>query len=306
MRDAFFDELSIVAERDERIVFFTADHGAQSLDAFQAKFPDRFYNIGIAEQNMVSMAGGLASKGKIPVVYGIAPFVSLRALEQVTLDVASMNLPVTIVGIGPGFCYSTDGYTHHGLQDLGAMATVPNLTILNSSDPVSTRLFASETGSEMAPRYIRIEKGQLQSLERVEKGWQAKGFGTVKQGSKKVVVITTGSITHEVLRACEDIEAELELAPTVLDVHRLKPLPVAELADLISEADEIFVVEENYVFLAKEIAFELSLRGQAAKISSLAVKEKFFSEGATRDFMREIGGVSSKMIADWIVEQRQT
>jgi transketolase C-terminal domain/subunit len=89
-------------------------------------------------------------------------------------------------------------------------------------------------------------------------------------------------------------------------VHRLKPLPVADLADLISEADEIFVVEENYVFLAKEIAFELSLRGQAAKISSLAVKEKFFSEGASRDFMREIGGVSSKMIADWIVEQRKT
>ena len=303
MRDAFFDELAIVAESDERIVFFTADHGAQSLDAFQAKFPDRFYNIGIAEQNMVSMAGGLASKGKIPVVYGIAPFVSLRALEQVTIDVASMNLPVTVVGIGPGFCYSTDGYTHHGLQDLGAMATVPNLTILNSSDPASTRLFASEIGSDMAPRYIRIEKGQLQSLERVETGWQANGFGTVKQGSKKIVVITTGSITHEVLKACEDIEAELGLAPTVIDVHRLKPLPVADLADLISEADEIFVVEENYVFLAKEIAFELSLRGQVSKFSSLAVQEKYFSEGASRDFMRGIGGVSSSSIFEWIREK---
>lgn len=301
MRDAFFDELAIVAERDDRIVFFTADHGAQSLDAFQAKFPDRFYNIGIAEQNMVSMAGGLASKGKIPVVYGIAPFVSLRALEQVTLDVASMNLPVTIVGIGPGFCYSTDGYTHHGLQDLGAMATVPNLTILNSSDPVSTRLFASEIGSEMAPRYIRIEKGQLHSLERVEQGWQANGFGTVKQGSKKIVVIATGSITHEVLKACEDIEAELGLVPTVIDVHRLKPLPAADLADLIAEADETFVVEENYVFLAKEIALELSLRGQAGKISSLSVQEEFFSEGASREFMRNLAGISVSEIRSWIV-----
>lgn len=301
MRDAFFEELARRAENDDRIVFFTADHGAQSLDDFQAKFPERFYNVGIAEQNMVSMAGGLASKGKIPVVYGIAPFVSLRALEQVTLDVASMNLPVTIVGIGPGFCYSTDGYTHHGLQDVGVMATVPNLTILNSSDPVSTRLFASEIGSEMlGPRYVRIEKGHLQSLERVEQGWQAKGFGTVKQGSKKAVIITSGSITHEVLKACNEIEFELGLVLTVIDVHRLKPLPVDGIVQLISEAEQTLFVEENYAYLAKEIAFELGLRTKTAKISSLAVKEKFFSEGASRDVMRGIGGVSSLSIFEWI------
>lgn len=303
MRDAFFDELASVAEQDDRVVFLTADHGAQSLDRFQEKFPQRFYNIGIAEQNMVSMAGGLASKGKIPVVYGIAPFVSLRALEQVTLDVASMNLPVTIVGIGPGFCYSTDGYTHHGLQDVGAMATVPNLTILNSSDPVSTKLFASEIGQVLTPRYVRIEKGTLAPLSREFLNWTVDGFATVRQGGGKILVVSTGSIVHEVLVACDELKSDSGLDPTVLDIHRLKPLAVSDIADLIATAEHTFVIEESYSYLAKEIALELSVRGQVRKFATLSVREEFFSKGGSRDLMRVVGGVSKAQIVTWMKQQ---
>lgn len=303
MRDAFFDELARTAENDDRIVFLTADHGAQSLDNFQAKFPERFYNIGIAEQNMVSMAGGLAAKGKIPVVYGIAPFVSLRALEQVTLDVASMNLPVTIVGIGPGFCYSTDGYTHHGLQDVGAMATVPNLRIFNSSDPKSTRYFASNIGIELKPTYVRIEKGQLVSLKRQESDWTDKGFGTVRNGSKSALILTSGAITHEVLRSCDDLERACGVSATVVDVHCLKPIPASDLVELISLHDQTLVVEENYCYLAKEIAFELSRESKTCRLESLAVPERYYTQGGPRQLMRSLGGVANAEITAWFHER---
>lgn len=303
MRDAFFQELAVTAANDDRIVFLTADHGAQSLDSFQSNFPKRFYNVGIAEQNMVSMAGGLASKGKLPVVYGIAPFVSLRALEQVTLDVASMNLPVTIVGIGPGFCYSTDGYTHHGLQDIGAMATVPNLSIYNSSDPASTKYFASNIGKDLRPKYVRIEKGQLTPLERQESDWQQNGFGTVRNGSNSALILTSGAITHEVLRSCEDLERQHGVSATVIDVHRLKPIPAPELVELISMHEQCLVVEENYCYLAKEIAFELSKRSMVGRLKSLSVPEEYFVKGGPRELMRSLGGVANAEITAWLQKQ---
>jgi transketolase len=300
MRDAFFEELSMLASSDERIVFLTADHGAQALGPFEREFPNRFYNIGIAEQNMISVAAGLAAKGKLPVAYGITPFVSLRALEQVTLDVASMNLPVTIVGIGPGFCYSTDGYTHHGLQDLGAMATVPNLTIKNSSDPATTKQFASEIGSALAPTYIRIEKGAMPILVRESASWAEDGFGVVMKGDPKILVLSTGSLVHEVLVASEDIKNETGITPTVVDVHRLKPLPTKPLLELIAKAEKVYVVEENYCYLAKELAFAIQNNGLSVKLSSLSVPENYYSQGADRGFMRNLGGVSADQISSWL------
>ena len=300
MRDAFFEELSTLASIDDRVVFLTADHRAQALTRFEQNFPNRFYNIGIAEQNMISLAAGLAAKGKLPVAYGIAPFVSLRALEQVTLDVASMNLPVTIVGIGPGFCYSTDGYTHHGLQDVAAMATVPNLKIKNSSDPATTELFASEIGLTKSPTYIRIEKGPLPVLVREAPSWVGDGFGIVKCGNPKVLVLSTGSLVHEVLTACEELNEKTGLAPTVVDVHLLKPLPLAGLLAILKSAEHVFVVEENYSFLAKEVALEVAARGLALKFSSLSVPEIYFSQGSDRAFMRELAGISAGKISSWL------
>lgn len=303
MRDAFFEELSTLASIDDRVVFLTADHGAQALTRFEKNFPNRFYNIGIAEQNMISVAAGLAAKGKLPVAYGIAPFVSLRALEQVTIDVASMNLPVTIVGIGPGFCYSTDGYTHHGLQDLAAMATVPNLKIKNSSDPATTQLFASEIGLAKSPTYIRIEKGPLPVLVREAPSWVSDGFGIVKSGDPEVLVISTGSLIHEVLRACKNLTDKTGLTPTVLDVHLLKPLPLKGLLTLLTNAEQVFVVEENYAFLSKELAFEIATRGLALKFSGLSVPEKYFPQGADRSSMRGLGGISASGISSWMIEK---
>ena len=113
---------------------------------------------------MISVAAGLALSGKNVFVYSIVDFVTLRCLEQISVDLSGMRLSVNIVGVGTGFTYSTDGPTHHGIQDVAAMASIPNLDIYNSSDPVNTKAFAEMAYREAGPKYIRIEKGNLPQL----------------------------------------------------------------------------------------------------------------------------------------------
>ena len=144
MRDAFFNSLYEIIEVDKDVIVLTADHGAFGLNKIKENFPRQYINIGIAEQNMVSVASGLALSGKVVYIYSIINFVTLRCLEQINIDIASMNLHVNIVGVGAGFTYSTDGPTHHGTQDVAIMSAIPNLSIYNCSDVVNTYRFAKK------------------------------------------------------------------------------------------------------------------------------------------------------------------
>ena len=159
MRDAFFDAVYDEAAQNPSVYFLSDDHGAFSLERFQKDFPDRYINIGIAEQNMIGVSSGLSLSGKIVYCYGISPFVSLKVLEQISLDLAAIGSNVNIVSVGAGFTYATDGPSHHGLQDLSAVLSTPNITILNSSDPKSTQAFAKIATRQNGPKYIRIIDG---------------------------------------------------------------------------------------------------------------------------------------------------
>jgi len=161
MRDAFFDPLVKEALVNKNIIILAADHTAMSLELMKNQIPEQFINVGISEQNMISVAAGLALRGKKVFAYGINPFVSLKVLEQATVDVAAQKLDVNIVGVGAGFAYSTDGPSHHGLQDVGCMLSVPQMEIWNCSDPATSGMIARLAINQNGPRYIRIEKGVL-------------------------------------------------------------------------------------------------------------------------------------------------
>jgi len=292
MRDAFFLELLTVAREDERIVLLTADHGAQALVDFESEMPGRFFNVGIAEQNMISVAAGLASQGKRPVAYGIAPFVSLRVLEQISLDVAAMHLPVTIASIGSGFTYSTDGLSHHGLQDVAAVLSVPQMAVLNSSDPESTRAFAREVSTSSSPRYVRLEKGPRPNHVRSEGNWESQGWGTIRQGDSANLVITTGVISHSVLNAADELLKRTGSQPTVVDVHRFAPLPDKGLFEIIARSSSVLVIEEQYPALGPTICFEANRRGLGVHFNFLHAPFEYFHEGADRETMLARAGLS--------------
>lgn len=298
MRDAFFVELLDLARDDDRVVLLTADHGAQALVDFEREMPARFYNVGIAEQNMISVAAGLASQGKLPVAYGIAPFVSLRVLEQITLDVAAMELPVTIASIGSGFTYSTDGLSHHGLQDTATILTVPKMTILNSSDPASTKAFARQVSTSSHPRYVRLEKGFQPELQRIQEDWESRGWSTINEGNSPSLVITTGVIAHSVVRASVKMLELTGSQPTVVDIHRLAPLPDDGLFETISQYSSVLVVEEQYPALGPLICFEANKRGLDLSFSFLHTPTEYFHEGADRETMLARAGMSASTILE--------
>ena len=141
MRTTFVKTLIELARKDDRIFLLTPDMGYSVLESFRDEFPDRFLNTGIAEQNTIGVAAGLALTGKIVYVYSIIPFVTMRCYEQVRLDLAYNNTNVKLIGIGAGLTYGSLGPSHHAVEDIAIMRSIPNMTVLCPGDPIETKEF---------------------------------------------------------------------------------------------------------------------------------------------------------------------
>ena len=161
VRDAFFYGLYDLAQKDKNVILLTADMGALALEKFQCDFPDRFINVGIAEQNLIGVATGLSMMGKKVYVYGIASFVIYRCLDQIRCDLVEMNLPVTIIGAGVGLSYGSDGASHHALYDLLIMRQFPNVTILTPHNAEESQQAVKMSYESDHPVYVRLSKGEL-------------------------------------------------------------------------------------------------------------------------------------------------
>ena len=304
MRDAFFEKLVEMARLDERIIVLSADHGAFALKKFEEEMPERYINMGIAEQNMVGVAAGLAASGKIVFIYGISPFVSLRVLEQLTIDVAAMQLPVNVISVGAGFTYSTDGPTHQGLQDISAVATIPGMTILNSSDPENTRAFVEMAIFTEKPHYIRIEKEKLSSFDRttVNENFMMKGFSILESGNSQTLVITSGSLSHNVLAAAKEYETSSGLIPRILDLHQIRPLKDEHLGNEIDVAKVILTFEESYTetglsMLISQFCMSRKWKGD---LYSSGVNESFVFLGAERADLKKIYNIDNSGIVEFM------
>ncbi|MFC2001752.1 transketolase family protein, partial [Chloroflexota bacterium] len=158
MRDAFFDKLYEIAIKDRNLIIVSADMGAPSLDIFRRDLGSQFINVGIAEENMITVATGLALEGKKVFTYAMTPFASSRCYEMTKVDLSLMNIPVTIVSVGAGFSYDDSGPTHHCTEDIAIMRVLPNMTILNSSDSAMAAIFAEMSCTISGPSFIRLDR----------------------------------------------------------------------------------------------------------------------------------------------------
>ena len=158
MRNAFAEEITNLAQKDKKIVLLSGDIGNKLFDKFRAKFPHRFYNCGIAEACMTGVASGIAHLGLSPITYTIATFNTARCLEQIKLDICYPNLPVIIVGTGAGLSYASLGATHHSLDDIAFLRTIPNLNILCPSDPNEVKKLLKDALKMKGPVYLRLGK----------------------------------------------------------------------------------------------------------------------------------------------------
>ena len=220
MRKTFINTLIDLARADKDIVLITPDMGFSVLEPFFEEFPERSINCGIAEQNAVSIASGLALMGKKPYVYTIIPFLIGRAYEQVRLDVAYMNTNVKLIGIGAGFTYGAAGATHHAIEDIGLMRGLPNMTVCCPGDNNEAAQIVRASVSNKAPMYIRIgrhNRGVFNNLN------LEIGKASVIEKGRDIAVIVTSNMLPEGFDYCKKLKASGR-TPYLISMHTIKPL----------------------------------------------------------------------------------
>lgn len=232
-----------LAAQDPRIALLTGDLGFMAIEPFIERFPDRFYNVGVAEQNLVGIATGLAESGYLPFIYSIAPFATLRPYEFIRNGPVLHHLPVRIVGIGGGFEYATAGPTHFALEDIAVMRALPGLAVIAPADYQQAASALAQTWNLPGPIYYRVGKDDKTTVPGLHGKFALGATQRVRDGDD-LLFLATGSIASEVVAAA-DLLADCGIEAAVHVVASIVPSPSAELADLLSHYSLALTVETH-------------------------------------------------------------
>jgi transketolase len=260
MRQAFVSTLCSLARQNPKIMLLTADLGYGVLEPFIEAFPDRYINVGCAEQNMIGVATGLAIEGFIPYCYSIATFATMRCFEQFRNGPALHNLPVRLIGVGGGYSYGHAGPTHHGLEDLDIMATLPNVDVFAPAWDYQVKQVIRESVNSLNPVYIRIDKNNGDMFfNTLNQDMGVYGHVISHLGYLKcdVLLVSTGSISHEVLKAVRVLHSEA--IKTTFMIHScLKSSSIRIDKNAIVLYKNVVVIEEGSSALYNLMASTIS------------------------------------------------
>lgn len=243
MRKTFIQALIELAEKNDQIWLLCGDLGYSVLEPFTTRFPERFLNVGVAEQNMIGVAAGLALSGKQVFCYSIANFPIMRCLEQIRNDVCYHQLKVRIVAVGGGFAYGSAGYSHHGLEDLAVMRAMPNMLVTAPGDPIETRLVLNAMVADPGPAYLRLGKGGEPSFPEEAPAYRL-GDLLRKRPGNDVTFLTTGAILSEAMEAATILDRH-GIHAGVMSLPVLKPLNREALLALARQTPWLITVEEH-------------------------------------------------------------
>lgn len=299
MRNAFID--TVVEECDKRddIFIISGDAGLGVLDSFKERHPNRFLNLGIAEQNAASFAAGLALAGYKVYLYNIVPFVLYRCYEQVRNDICYEDLPVVLVGIGSGITYAPQGMTHYSVEDIGIARTLPNLVVLSPIDPLEAKAAARYSLEARQPVYVRLAKKGEPRIREDEVTDITKPF-RIKEGDD-VAILFHGSIGEEVLEAAALLEKSA-IHPRIISVPMVQPLDFKGLESLLGGVKYVFCVEEHFANtgLGSILANEYARSSPKWRLFSIGIEDKFIHEIKNLKGMRDHFGISGSRIASFI------
>ena len=298
MRNAFAECVTELAKKNKKIVLLSGDIGNRLFNDYRKNFKDRFYNCGIAEANMTSVASGLSTCGLKPITYTIASFNTLRCLEQIRLDVCYPNRPVIIVGTGSGLSYANLGSTHHSVEDIGILKNFPNLQILCPSDAIETKQAIKEALKSNKPTYIRLGKKGEPKLNLKTKFKIGKSQIVNKGKGNQLLIITYGTILSEVIKSL-DLFHKKKIYPKIIKLDSICPMKFNRIIDEISKYKKIGIVEEHQEDsgLGSEISRLILKKNKLVKNLKLIGLPKFFlSSCGNQKSAREKYGISSNKI----------
>lgn len=272
MRQAFVKTLSGLAAADERILLLTGDLGYMALEPFREAFPSRFFNVGVAEQNLIGVATGMAEAGFLPYAYSIATFASLRPFEFIRNGPVLHQLPVRIVGMGMGFTYGHAGPSHHALEDIGALRTLPGLTVVIPADPAQASTAIEQTQALPGPVYYSLSKDDRAVIPGLDGRFALGRIQTIRTGAE-LAIVSMGSISSEAVAAAMELE-RYGIQAAVAVVSNFNPDPVEDLAELLSRVPHVISVEAQTISggLASLLGLVIATRGLACRLSPLAVR----------------------------------
>jgi transketolase len=292
MRTAFIRSLVEIARVDERVWLLTADLGYSVLEPFAEEFPRRYVNVGVAEQNMTGIAAGLAHSGKIVFTYSIANFPTLRCLEQVRNDVCYHDLSVKIVSVGGGYSYGPQGYTHHGVEDIGIMRTLPGITVVAPGDPVEAAAAVKQLATRPGPAYLRLGKAGEPVVHQSAPAFELSRAIVVRQGAD-FTVISTGGMLDYCNRTLADMERADGLRGSLLSMHTVKPLDVDAVVAAARTSPLIITAEEHCATngLGSAVAEVLAtLDDRTARYRHFAAAEGVASVAGSQEYLRAGAG----------------
>jgi transketolase len=294
MRAAFSAALVRLAQADPKVLLLTGDHGYALFDDFRKHCPAQYINAGIAEQNMVGMAAGLARAGFRPFVYGLAAFIPVRVVEQIKLDVAHDQLPVIFIGDGAGFVYSTLGTSHQSAEDIACTRAIPHLSIFSPADRFEVTACMDMAYAAKSAVYLRMGKSDLGDVHTAVPTAGVGSLIPVRPGqSQDISFIATGSM----VRAAVDVATQSYPSAAVWSAPTIKPLDSAQVSTICKHSRVVVVLEEHSVLgglgsAITEIACELA----PTRILRIGVNDRFSHHCGSYDYLRKEHGLDQTSI----------
>lgn len=307
MRNAFADELTRLGHDNERIVMLSGDIGNRLFDKFRAAHPTRFYNCGVAEQNMMGVAAGMAMSGLRPIAYTITPFVTTRCLEQIRTDACYHEAPVTVISVGAGLAYANLGPSHHACEDISFLRSIPNMTVICPGDAWEVRAALRGVMNDNRPAYIRMgKKGEPQVHKSVPENFKIGEALTIEQG-EDICLLSTGNMLPEAMEAAKLLR-EQGYSVEVVSFHTVKPLDTKRLKDIFSRYKLVATLEEHSLIggFGSAVAEFLADTQIAPKgFLRFGTPDKFFKLAGEQEFAREQLGLTAHQITQRVLNNLQ-
>lgn len=300
MRTAFIEQLTEEAKINDKIFLVVGDLGYSVVEKFALLFPDRFINVGIAEQNMAGVAAGLAMSGYNVYIYSIGNFPTLRCMEQIRNDIAYHQLNVKVIAVGGGYAYGSLGVSHYATEEIGMLRTIPNMVICAPGDPFETKAITSWSANYSGPVYMRLGKAgepvvHDSTIEKIEAGMP---LCVRNNSSNQHAVLSTGSMLKYVV----DFVDQNEIKTNVFSVPFVKPLNKESYIRIFNTYDQIITIEEHQASGGMGSAIlehyhdlmDEGLVSSSPRFKRIAIPDSFISISGTQQYLREASGLVLK------------
>ncbi len=296
MRQAFYDRLEQIARSDKNLYILTANLGFRFLDRIRSTCSEQFLDVGVAEANMISLAAGMSTCGKNVYCYSIIPFLTMRAYEQVRVDVCYHGLKVKLVGMGAGFTYGLEGFTHFGIEDLALMRALPELHIV-APDTVENAVKVAELSySHPFPLYIRLGRAGVHSPD-AQPSIRRIGEASVVREGRHLAIIATGNMVP----VCDVVAGQLArdgIAATLVNMHTIRPFDSEMVRRCAAEHPIIVTAEEHSITggLGSAVAEVLAEAPYTGRFARIGIPEKLDTVIGHADYLWDHYGLSAQKI----------